>query len=282
MMGFLRRNPLLLTALGLILVANAFLLIHVARNRSGMPDAEMELTARELSYSGGSSDDSSITLQVVWQNTAPRYAYIGSVRSANWFDADKLNELGIDVPVPASDPEARRYYDRQQARAVYVVLEYDGPSFQDWLVRRQAQQLDQLNSASLGGNETTRLNMEAQFERELSTASRLVAIDAGLDPEELRRSYPDRARMLIWPALARAVVEGELPGQRSGPSEIRGAITELTINNVNVPAEFRSQFGPDRTRYSWKANGDPPPYSVMLRIGSLLEPWVISVRPTIQ
>ncbi len=277
MTRFLGRNPLLFIALVLILIVNGILLVHVQRNRSGTPDAEMELTARELSYYGTRTDDSSMMLQVMWQNTAPQYVYLGSDRPTDWFDLDKLNELGFDTSIPATGPEARRYYERQQARPIYVVLEYDGPSFQDWLVQRQAQQLEQLNSASFGGNESTRLNMVAQFERELSTASRLVSIDVGLDPDELRRSYPDRNQVLIWPALAKAVVDG--PGT-DRPTIVRGAITQLTIQNINVPAEFRTQFGPDQTLASWRPNGDPPPYSVMLRMGSLLEPWVVSVRPT--
>lgn len=51
----------LAAAAGLILLANCVVLIHVARNRSGQPEAEMTLTERELSYHRD-SDDSGVNL----------------------------------------------------------------------------------------------------------------------------------------------------------------------------------------------------------------------------
>ena len=60
------KRPLLLAAIALLVVSNAFVLAHVAMNRSGEPDSEMELTARELQYYGSRSDDSSVVLMLRW------------------------------------------------------------------------------------------------------------------------------------------------------------------------------------------------------------------------
>jgi hypothetical protein len=43
-------KPLFMAAVGVLVVSNAFVLAHVAMNRSGEADSEMELTARELQY----------------------------------------------------------------------------------------------------------------------------------------------------------------------------------------------------------------------------------------
>ena len=103
-------KPLFLAAIGILVLSNAFVLAHVAMNRTGEPDAEMQLTARELQYYGSRSDESSVILMLRWQNTAPEYPPGTGLEDPGWFDQKKLEELGFDLSVPASSPKAARFY----------------------------------------------------------------------------------------------------------------------------------------------------------------------------
>lgn len=101
------KRPWLIAALALLALSNVWVLIHVARNRSGSPDADLELTSRELVYYGGRSEDSSVVLRLRWQNPAPEYEITG-IEWPGWFDRKKVEELGFDLRVPADAKDAAR------------------------------------------------------------------------------------------------------------------------------------------------------------------------------
>lgn len=79
--------------------------------------------------------------------------------------------------------------------------------------------------------------------------ARLQVVDAALDAEALRRSYPDRTRYVIVRAVARA------------DGSIRALLSELV-----VPREFVRVL-------------DRPPYSVTLAFGRHYEPWIVAIAP---
>ena len=60
-----------------------------------------------------------------------------------------------------------------------------------------------------------------------------------LDAAALRRKYPDRKRVMILPGLVRAMLNHESSGlkgrARCVPAYLRGAITRLAIESINVP-----------------------------------------------
>jgi hypothetical protein len=272
-------KPLFLAAIGILVLSNAFVLAHVAMNRTGEPDAEMQLTARELQYYGSRSDESSVILMLRWQNTAPEYPPGTGLEDPGWFDQKKLEELGFDLSVPADSPLAPRFYQNLRSRQAYVALEFEGPAWKQWLAKREAQAPTEL---SYGPQVTVpdRIAIERQ------TTPRLVAIDVARDPGELRHKYPDRKRVMILPALVRAMHETlrtATAGAPPRPEHLRGAITRLAIESINVPEPLSRRL--DGLSYSpWTYDGKQvkvvqPPYSVTLRVGSKYDPWVVDVQP---
>jgi hypothetical protein len=271
-------KPLLLVAVGLLVVSNAFVLAHVAMNRSGEPDSEMQLTARELQYYGGRSDDSSVLLMLRWTNTAPEYPTGLPGEAPVWFDQKKLEELGFDLSVPASSPKAARFCENLRSREVFVALELEGPAWEAWLKDREPR-LETEASYAPKVALTDRLEIERQ------TTPRLVTVDVARDPVELRRKYPDRKRVMILQALVRVKLE---PEQRASltaplrPAYLRGAITRLAIESINVPQPLSRRLeGQSYTPWTYDGNRvkiQQPPYSVTLRIGSKYEPWVVDVN----
>jgi hypothetical protein len=268
-----------MAAVGVLVVSNAFVLAHVAMNRSGEADSEMELTALELQYYGNRGDDSSVVLMLRWQNTAPEYPPGTGLEDPGWFDQKKLEELGFDLSLPAGSPKVARFYENLRSREAFVALEFEGPAWEQWLAKRVAQAATEL---SYGPQVTLpdRIAIESQ------TSPRLVSIDVARDPAELRRKYPDRKRVMILPGLVRAMLDPERrpsAGAPLRPAFLRGAITRLTIESVSVPEPLNRRL--DGLSYSpWTYDGKQvkimqPPYSVTLRVGSKHEPWVADVKP---
>jgi hypothetical protein len=109
-----------------------------------------------------------------------------------------------------------------------------------------------------------------------STATRLYAVDAGLDPAALRRQYPDRSRHLIAPGSIRARIyhdENRLP-------VVRAYVDDLAVERINLPFTFRRVLEPllDRSRND---QGDVPRYTVSLAYGKRYEPWIVAVERNI-
>jgi Domain of unknown function (DUF4824) len=273
------KRPLLPAAIALLVVSNAWVLAHVALNRSGEPDSEMGLTARELNYYGSRSDDSSVVLLLRWQNTAPEYPP-GLPRDApGWFDQKKLEELGFDLSVPASSPRAQRFYSNLRSREVFVALEFEGPAWEQWLKDREPQ-------LQLEAQYATQIPAPDRLEIERQTGSRLVAIDVARDGAELRRKYPDRKRVMILQGVVRAMLQPEgraSAGAPLRPAYLRGAITRLAIESINVPEPLSRRLDglSSYTPYTFDGKQvkiQQPTFAATLRVGSKYEPWVVNVN----
>jgi len=271
-------KPLLLGAFGLLIVSNAYVLAHVAMNRSGEPDSEMQLTARELQYYGGRGDESGVALMLRWTNTAPEYPTGLPLEAPVWFDQKKLEELGFDLSVPAGSPKAEHFYQDPRSRKAFVALEFDGPAWEAWLKDREPH----LEKETSYGPQVT---LQDRLEIERQTTPRLVTIDVAQDPAELRRKYPDRKRVMILQGLVRAKREPEQRPSAGAPlraAYLRGAITRLAIESINVPQPLSRRL--EGQSYSpWTYDGNrvkiqQSPYSVLLRVGSKYEPWVTDVK----
>lgn len=273
------RRPLLWAAIALLVVSNAFVLAHVAMNRSGDPDSEMQLSARELQYYGGRSDESGVFLMLRWTNTAPEYPTGLPGEAPVWFDQKKLEETGFDLSVPAGSPKAARYYENLRSREVFVALEFEGPAWEAWLKDREPR----LEKETSYGPHVT---LPDRVEIERQTTPRLVSIDVANDPAARRRKYPDRKRVMILPALVRAKLEPERRASLTAPlrpAYLRGAITRLAIESINVPEPLSRRFDGQQSYSPWTYDGNrlkiqPLPYSALLRVGSKYEPWVKDVK----
>ena len=138
----------------------------------------------------------------------------------------------------------------------------------------------------------------ATFEKEIATRSRLFAVDAANDAEDLRRLYPDRTRFIVAPAIAAADwFRPWDPDTRTwGTPFIRGRIQSLLVEEIQVPrkkralldsltrsdAEKAARKGAESDREDSGSGSLPdgkPRYRVLLRYGSRHDPWVEEVSP---
>ncbi len=99
----------------LVVLADAWLLIGVARNRAGEPDAVVELTERELSLVRLGEENSGVALDMEWQG--PRLRPVEAGR--DWFDEAKLRQLGFDFGRRSRNPLPKE---------AYVVFEHQAPA----------------------------------------------------------------------------------------------------------------------------------------------------------
>ena len=260
-----RAGPIL--AAMVVLVANAVALVGVARNRSGRSEAEVLLTERELPMAPWSDESTGAFVRLEWQHSLP-----GSKVEWPWFDRAKLESLGFDCA--RWEEEVRERYGRMVPRRAYVVLEYDGPAWARWLEAREAEPEGK-------DGEDARVS-----------ASRLVPIDVGLDPGELRRLYPDRSRCLIVPAIVGAGRTEDGPG---GKVVLGGQILYVLVSEIHVPKDLGALLAALRATDAAvpvpprdegrpgppvpQHRHAPPRYEVLLRYGVRHEPWVAEVRP---
>jgi hypothetical protein len=275
-----------IAAFALLVLVNAIVLGGAYYNRSG-EEARLLLSERELEIPyrwDRDSENTGIALRIDWRTPpycdqgCPDLSVLGLDPEgiswvANWLDQAKMLELGFEHE--ADDAEGRQWV-RAPSREVWVVLEFDGPQHQRAIqLAERDLQAKRAADAQSPGEEARRSAVEAaqlRLERERTQASRLFAIDAGLDAGTLRQRYAQRDRYLI----VRAIVSPERHhfGKNHPLSgTLGGRIQRLSIDSVHVPLQFRQVFeGAQPTHYS-----DRPDvrYSVTLAYGRRFEPWIV-------
>ncbi|MDA7087613.1 DUF4824 family protein [Pseudomonas sp. SA3-5] len=254
--------------LGLILLSNALALAGVYYNRSGEPESRLTLSERELQWPYGDwfqrEDNSGLRLQLRWRR-ADAYG------SLDWLSADKLQALGFQLP-DFSRGDWQRRLNRQLARPVVLVLELAGPAYQ-----RQVQQARQALAEAEERVRSRPDDQELQRQRdgrreqlsqEEQRDSRLFLIDAGLDAQALRQTYPDRQRYLL--------LGGRLkPHAGSGKAQPGGFSAAIYPDQlrISVPHGLREVFS------DWPQGGayraELPPLQVQLAFGRRYEPWIL-------
>ena len=264
-------------ALAVLALSNGLLLARTAFNRAGDPDASVRLTQRELSSRLLGEEGSTAALRLEWEQ---RRDWLGD--GPGWFDRAKLQALGFDCGVPPGDAAAASHYAKALPRNAYVVLEQEGEAWQEWLAQ---------NSMGLAVDEARVENGEmtpdeyrsAQdaFLRARQTRSRLFAVDAGRQPEELRRRYPDRRQFLI----ADGIVGLALKSGRSGPY-LAGEVSRILPDTLQIPRGKRAVLE-SLGRRSGSPASDPGRYwaepretlyRLTLCYGRLYEPWVDEIE----
>jgi hypothetical protein len=265
----------------LIVATNAVVLAGVAYNRSGEPESRLQLTERELVPLHGvrpATETSGLDLDLSWRVLArtPALDWAGSRGSAAWLDEAKLTSLGFDLTASRDTPAGRRHYQRLLPREVLIVLELDGPAYQESLerARRRAEAEAKRNAEKPPDSPVApRANAAAvQLEREQNRLSRLFAVDAGLDASALREKYPDRGRY--------AIVRGKAAIDRyryeGGP--IHGFVSAIDNTRINVPVEFHAAI-----REAVLRDRSVPANTVGIEadvaFGRRFEPWIIAASP---
>lgn len=271
-MNWTRRSALV-AGLGLLAATNLVALGGAAYNRSGEPESTLRVSQRELrpSYAGvREKENSGLTLQLRWrvpqEGEAGRfYAYEGEAGGVPaWLDAAKMASLGFEPLPAASVPGADRRRRHPMPRDVLIVLELDGPAYQQALERARtaARKVEEKNERGEGGKDAQSIIDWAE-----RRSSRLFAVDAGLDRTSLRAKYPDRQKY--------AIVRGRVRQDGWERDKAGGRIDSLLRDEINVPLELRAAFDGVAPAYPLRQERDERTVQARLAFGQRLEPWLL-------
>lgn len=248
-------NRPLLLGVGLILASNAVALAGVWYNRSGEPQAQLQLSEREIQLPYDSwlrgEENSGLRLQLAWRQADTDWS---------WLDEAKLRQLGF----------APNDLGRSAERPLWLVLELDGPSYRKQVERAtsalataQAALADRPQDESLRHQRDQR-RLELQYEQQQAT--RLLLVDAGLDAEALRQAWPDRQRQVILAGRLRPYRHADMPHY--------SASVVLQGDRISVHRRYREAFAQWRLRaYDEKR----PRVQVEVAFGQRHEPWLVRV-----
>ena len=267
----------LFAGLSLIVLVNAIALAGVAWNRSEPADSRLQVSERELSHSYPywRQDNSGIALLLNyrWPNSKPNDYSYDSLRQLS---PEQMHALGFKVPSQLND-ESVRHYRRQLDRDGLLVLEFNGPLYQQQLHRAREQlEKSRADLAAVPDNkqliESHKLARET-LQREQTGASRLFVIDAGSDMANLRTRYPDRQRY--------AIVRGRFDTwawHDDGRWQIGGSAQVPVAANIYLPQRWHALFAelprrPDTPGFP--NSGGEKLFNAELAFGQRLEPWLV-------
>jgi len=285
----------LISAIALIVLTNIVVLAGVAYNRSGEPDATVQLTERELHWQKRwdltDKEDTGLYLTLKW-NMPGYYKYSWEHRKDTWLNQQKLAELGFNTDFPLKDKKASRYYSRQLPRQAYVVLEFNGDAYQNWL-KEARKRIEEIKQELIEEKKEKKRNILEKnirdIERKMVTQSRLFAIDAGRDTQALRKQYADQSKTIITPAVFD--ISMHYTPRKKGPFKspkkpyLSGWVREISIPEIHVASDYRSFFisGIKTHTKTYLPRDKPlsvlePRYQVTLNYGQRYEPWIADVQ----
>jgi len=271
-------------AAALVVASNLGAWGFAALNRSGEPEAVLELTERELRLPAKQADNTALTLALVFER--PRAAGpLRLPREAGWFDRAKLQSIGFDCSTPVTPENASRYM--MPPRSTYAVLEYEGEAWR----RQMAEPPPEAAQPPAQG---ARLEKPAAAEADRTAGapppeatsrggqdrlrqSHLAVIDVGNDRARLRQQYPDRRRVAIVEATAELQFVNN-PGQAPF---LAGRVMSVLPGEINVPREWLTLLEGLQTERNVSTLPPPlhdPRYRVTVKWGRNLEPWIADVQ----
>jgi hypothetical protein len=269
----------LFAGLGLIVLVNSIVLLGVAWNRNALPDSRLYLSERELGngYDYWRKENSGIGLRLDyrWPDTRPSNVNTQSFTSGQRFSPAIMAELGFVVPAELNADSVRRYR-RQGDRDGLLVLEFNGPQYQQQLQRAE-QQLAQ-SATELAAVPDSKPLIESHkrareaLQREQTRASRLFVVDAGAELSSLRARYPDRQRY--------AIVHGRIEAwawQDDGHWQIGGSAQIPLAQSIHLPKPWHALFATLPTRKQvpgYADSGGERLFNAELVFGQRLEPWI--------
>ncbi len=252
----------LLAAILVILLANGLALVGVATNRAGEAVETIALSERELPLQNVDQENSGVYLRL--ELCRPDLSTGDPSR-----DLARLQEVGFDLRIPA---DTRAINLAIMPRTAYVALELEGDAWRQWLQREQKRseferQQDRIEQPQQGRG--------AIPGRDPSLAPHLAAVDVAKSIQELRGRYPDQGRYLIVRAILVLRVEDiqDPAGATVTGHKITGIVSEILPSVIHVPLPHARLLSPLKPR-----SGQEPRYTVTLKFGRKLEPWVDSVR----
>lgn len=280
MKGLLSSRGLFVVGFVVLLATNVAVLLGVASNRSGEPEAVVVLTEREVQLPYRVHvEDSGLALRLAWRaiGEEKEETYYVDWRTPEWFNGEKLKEVGFDVEDLTRPEYTSERYKVPVAREVLIVFEYDGEPHKE-AVRRAERALEKAKKSFELDRENEELGKnleraEKRLEGEEVWESRLFAIDAGLDAARLREKYPNRERFIITPGVVEPTTY-----YSDDEKELQGYISWLSVGNINVPLRLRRELATflDIDK-SGNSESRRPRYRIELAYGKRLEPWIRSV-----
>ena len=260
-----------LAAGAVLLLANGVILVNVARNHAGNPDAVVRLTEREARtyVTAEKGTEPLLELRLNWETAT------GADGAPTWFDRARLEALGVpDLPAAGDSIGTSRW--RPTNRLGYAVLELGGPAWERWAAADQARR----DSAGHRDSAAPVPDMKGMHDhgggssaRGAWAPTRLFAVDIGPDPMALRQQYPDRSRYLILPATYRAEFTGptmDSTGAITVPSRLEGRITQLLPGTLHVPRPLRDSL----LGLGAAAPDSATQYEFTMKVGKRWEGWV--------
>ena len=256
------RKTGLLAGILVILLSNGLALIGVAVNRSGEAVETIALTERELPLQNADQEDSGVYLRLAL--CRPEISTGDPTR-----DLAMLQDVGFDLRIPAGTP---RNNVAITSRMAYVALEFEGDAWQRWLEYEQKRpEVDRLRN----GSEQRRSDGTVFPRRDPKLAPHLAAIDAAKTMQEIRSRHPDQGKYLIVKAVLAIRIE-DIQDPVSGAvtdHKFTGIVAEIVPSVIHVPLPDARLLSPLNPQPAPK-----PRYTVTLKFGRKLEPWVDSVR----
>jgi len=258
-------------AAALVVASNLGAWGFAALNRSGEPEAVLELTERELRLPAKQADNTALSLELVFERPRPA-GPLRPPRETGWFDRAKLQSIGFDCSVPVTPENASRYI--MPPRSTYAVLEYEGEAWR----KQMAEPLPEpAQAGDVRADGTLRMTVPAESLEDRPRDSRLVVIDVGNDLARLRQQYPDRRRVAIVEATAELRFVNN-PGQAPF---LAGRVMSVLPGEINVPREWLTLLEglqSERKVATWPPPLHDPRYRVTVKWGRNLEPWVADVQ----
>jgi hypothetical protein len=242
------------------------MLASVAANRAGDPGALITLTERELPMQMVSDRDSAQKLRLA---TAWTYGSLWERALDEWFTGEKARTLGFSCRASRDTS----YRTCGLPRRAYAVFEYDGPAWAkitEGLRRQMATPPPGQTGESEYGVQT--------LQRQINFGSRLVPVDASIDPAALRRAHPNRQRYLILPVIITGYTDIETDANRTTGPAVHAQV-ELVTPTLVMPNQFRGQLSGIQPSGYGPIDREPR-YSVSLAVGRHYEPWIVSVERT--
>jgi len=252
----MKRAGLLLGTV-VILAANVIALVGVSRNRAGEPLQTIELTERELPLQSMDQDNTGVGLVLSWSQTVPY--------TSGQLDRSKMEDAGFDFQIPAN------VQGRDIAllpRVAYIALEYEGKEWERWLQAPENEKRPRRPAFQQSVDDTQKLDRYYK--------SRLFLVDSSRSMSTLRSRYPDQSRYLILRAVLGARVE-DVTDPATGAvtsHDCSGFVSELLPSYINVPLPYARILSPLKS----SPRGQEPRYTVTLKYGRNLEPWVDAVK----
>ncbi len=272
---------LFVAAFLLVVIVNVIVLGGVYYNRSAKPQALVLLTEREIRLSyNRNTENSGLSLHVVWRTYQKNadYTYYSN-GSPDWFDEEKLSQLGFDTERYKRSIADYTDHFRPLPKKVFLVLENNSPLHDRALADAEAE-LETAKKSYAGNPDDNDLKYrmeraEKNWHSEQVARSRLFVVDAGRDVTRLRQQYSDEKRYIIAPGIVRmtrvTIDKADV---------LRGFVVNLAVERIHLPLSLRQEFEPflmNSVRY-WESEEEPR-YQVQLAYGRKYEPWIISVEP---